>query len=295
MAAVVVIHGIGKQYLGELTLHRGIAPALLDGLSRAGHHTLTAKDIRVAFYGHCFRNPSGTTPKGGQAALRGGAEAGRFQTEGRFETELLLAWWQEAARLEPDRVPAPLKGAKAPVPVTAQRVLRALSRSRFLTRAGDRFLLGVLRQVRSYLGEREVRERVQAEIAAAVEPDTRVIVGHSLGSVVAYEALCAHPEWPVRTLVTVGSPLGIPRLVFDRLTPGPVGGRGTWPGGIHRWTNICDRYDVVALAKELAPLFTGGPATVDDVLVDNGWQAHTVEHHLTAEQTGRAIAIGLTG
>jgi pimeloyl-ACP methyl ester carboxylesterase len=31
-----------------------------------------------------------------------------------------------------------------------------------------------------------------------VRADTAVLIGHSLGSVVAYEALCAHPEWSVR-------------------------------------------------------------------------------------------------
>ena len=50
------------------------------------------------------------------------------------------------------------------------------------------------------------------------------MVGHSLGSVVAYEALCAHPEWPVRALVTLGSPLGIRNLIFDRLVPAPAAG-----------------------------------------------------------------------
>ena len=49
-----------------------------------------------------------------------------------------------------------------------------------------------------------------------------MLVGHSLGSVVAYEALCANPEWPVRMLVTLGSPLGIPNLIFDRLEPAPL-------------------------------------------------------------------------
>ena len=52
-----------------------------------------------------------------------------------------------------------------------------------------------------------------------MDDGTEVIVAHSLGSVVAYEALCAHPEWPVRNLVTLGSPLGIRNLIFDQLVP----------------------------------------------------------------------------
>ncbi|MGW0546434.1 hypothetical protein [Streptomyces altiplanensis] len=292
MAAIVVVHGIGKQYLGAHTLHRGIASAVLDGLRLAGGPELTPEDVGVAFYGHCFR-PSGATAVKGEPAPRA-----RDVTDP-LETELLLAWWAEAARLEPDRVPPPpaprnaARPGKAATPVTVQRALHALSRSRFFARTADRFLLGVLSQVRRYLTEPGLRERVQREIEAAVTPGTRVLVGHSLGSVVAYEALCAHPEWQIPTLVTVGSPLGIPRLVFDRLLPGPAAGEGHWPAGVRDWTNVCDRRDVVALAKRLAPLFPGGPRPVRDVLVDNGWQAHSIEHHLTAAETGAALAAGL--
>lgn len=55
------------------------------------------------------------------------------------------------------------------------------------------------------------------------------------------------------------------------------------------WTNLCDRYDVVALRKRLAPLF----GDVHDVPVDNGRQAHAIDRHLTAAETGTAIAEGL--
>ena len=117
-----------------------------------------------------------------------------------------------------------------------------------------------LRQVRRYMTEPGIRQAVQGRVAAAMAADTRVLVGHSLGSVVAYEALCAHPEWPVRRLVTLRSPLGIRNLIFDRLVPPPVAGMswklaGAWPGAAEYWTNIADAGDVVALAKDLRPLF----------------------------------------
>jgi pimeloyl-ACP methyl ester carboxylesterase len=131
----------------------------------------------------------------------------------------------------------------------------------------------------------------------AVAADTRVVVGHSLGSVVAYEALCAHPEWPVRTLVTLGSPLGL-RLVFDRLrpppTPGPEPGvpRGAWPGPVTAWTNLADSGDVVAVVEDLRPLF--GPG-VRQVRVHTGASAHDLRPYLTERLTGAAIAAGMRG
>ncbi|GAA3131196.1 hypothetical protein ACFQ0X_32500 [Streptomyces rectiviolaceus] len=291
MAVVAVVHGIGKQYLGAHSLHAGVAAALLDGVRLAGGPRLVPDDVEVAFYGDCFR-PQGAAPAKGDAVLT--AE----DLTDPDDIALLLAWWARAALLEPDRVPPPQTPgpAKAATPHLVQRGLRALARSRFFARAGDRFLIGVLSQVRRYLtetGQGGVRARAQEAVAAAVGADTRVLVGHSLGSVIAYEALCAHPEWPVRTLVTIGSPLGIPHLVFDRLRPRPVAGRGHWPGAVDRWTNLCDRRDVVALIKELAPLFPDGGRRVHDVLVHNGWQAHAVERHLTAAETGAAVAAGI--
>jgi hypothetical protein len=98
-----------------------------------------------------------------------------------------------------------------------------------------------------------------------------VIVAYSLGSVVAYETLCANPSWSGINLVTLGSPLGIRRLVLDRLEPSPLGDKGLWPQSVTQWTNIADRGDVVALVKELNPLF-GDQLT--DLLVHNGAKAH---------------------
>lgn len=282
MARVVVVHGIAKQYLGPRSMRASVAPAVVDGVLLSGHRGLTEEDVEVAFYGDGFRPPG----RKGEPMFTAADVADPL------ERELLFQWWEEAAGNEPDRVPAPgAAGGKAPTPVSVQRALDALSRSRFFAGVGDRFLIGVLKQVKSYLTEPGTRAAVLERIDAAVGADTEVVIGHSLGSVVAYEALCAHPDWPVRAFVTLGSPLGIRNVVFDRLTPAPAGGRGHWPGRGLRWTNVSDRYDVVALVKELAPLF----GDVTDLRVDNGWQAHDLLRHLTAAETGAAVAAGLAG
>ncbi len=82
-----------------------------------------------------------------------------------------------------------------------------------------------------YLTDRAVRGQARERVAALVGSETAVVVEHSLGSVVAYEVLCAMPDHQVRALVTVGSPLGIRNLVWDRLEPPPTDGLGVWPGG----------------------------------------------------------------
>jgi hypothetical protein len=239
MARVVVVHGIGQQYLGPRSMHIAVGAAVVDGVRLASGPApaFTEADVGVALYGDWFRRPG----RKGEPLLTAD------DVVDPFEKELLAAWWRAASEDEPRRVPAPdTVGAKAPTPVSVQRALDALSSSRFFAGVSDRFLIGVLHQVRRYLTEPRTRTFVLDRVVACVGADTAVLIGHSLGSVVAYEALCAHPEWPVRALVTFGSPLGIRNLVFDRLIPAPIDGRGHWPGAGRSWTNVCDRHDVVA-------------------------------------------------
>ena len=184
-------------------------------------------------------------------------------------------------------------------PQSVQAGLRALSGLAFFAGVAERALLLDLRQVSRYLSDQQVRQAVQGRVAAAVGDDeVRVLVGHSLGAVVAYEALCAHPQWPVRALVTLGAPLGMRNLIFERLLPPPTrtadgacGLIGRWPGPVQTWTNVADAGDVVALVKDLRPQF--GP-DIECYVVNNGARAHAVSPYLTAKETGAAVAAALT-
>ncbi|MEV5439950.1 hypothetical protein AB0K80_28680 [Streptomyces sp. NPDC052682] len=287
---MVLVHGIGKQYLGRLSLHGALAAAVVDGVERAGGEgLLTPQDIDIAFYGDVFRKRA--------RGVRGEDEPRRVaDLDDPFEQRLLLDLWRAAAVAEPDRVAAPAaEGTRAPTPVTAQRAMNALLRSRCMPGAvAERFLLGTLRQVRRYLNDPAIRQYAREAVTVRLTPDTAVVIGHSLGSVVAYEALCAEPG-SAGALVTLGSPLGMPKVVFDRLEPAPLDGRGAWPHCIRSWSNLCDRHDVVASVKRLGPLFDvpGGRRRVDDHVLDNGWKVHDLGRHLTDEATGRAVLAAL--
>src|SRR5262249_38290944 len=159
-------------------------------------------------------------------------------------------------------------------------------RSRFFAGVALRALVFDLKQVRRYLHEPELRAAAQERVLRLVGPQTRVVVGHSLGSVVAYEALCASAGHGVRALVTAGSPLGIRTLVFDRLDPRPEGGVGAWPGSDDLvWTNVADAGDIVALEKDLRGRFGG---RVRNALVHNGVHAHDAKAYLSDRLAGLA-------
>jgi hypothetical protein len=280
MAKVVGVHGVGHQFAGENTLHSQWLPALKDGLARGNRRLASDDDFACAFYGSLFR-------PAGKAAVNPPFDASDVTDQ--WERELLELWWSEAARTDP-AVRGPDARTKLGMPNIVQRALDALSQSSFFAGLAERALIFDLKQVRRYFDQPEIRRAACASVEHAVGTDTTVIVAHSLGSVVAYEALCSHPEWPVRTLVTIGSPLGISNLVFDRLQPRPEEDVGVWPQGIDRWFNIVDRGDVVALVKQLASRF--GPR-ITDRLIDNGAKAHDATRYLTSRELGDAVASGL--
>jgi len=289
MPSIVAVHGIAQQMKGPELLRAEWLPALSDGLRLAGatFNVLDPQAVAFAFYGALFRGAETTRSITDAPASASVADAD-------FDAALLARLWQGAAAAHPDRVFAPGAATRG-TPQAVQAALRAMSRLPFFSGITQQLMAGDLSQVRRYLREPDIRSAAQDSIHTLMAPDCRVIVAHSLGSVVAYEALHRFADdarWAqVATLVTLGSPLGIRHLIFDALQPPPVDGRGHWPKLLQRWVNISDDGDVVALDKKLGGLFG---ERVQDIGIDNGANAHSIAPYLTAAATGRAIADGLS-
>lgn len=111
-------------------------------------------------------------------------------------------------------------------------------------------------EVRRYLHVPHVRAAARSAVAESIRRvRPRVVLAHSLGSVVAYEALHAHPELTVDCFVTLGSPLGLPGGIFDHLVPTPMSNRGARPAGVRYWVNLADTGDLVAIPLRLGDRF----------------------------------------
>lgn len=111
------------------------------------------------------------------------------------------------------------------------------------------------------LGSR-IRELQKQPLRAATRNQDRVLlIGHSMGSIIAYDSLWEldHLE-AVRPCVdcflTIGSPLGM-NYVQKRLVGMQKGQPRIYPGNIRRWINIAARGDLVALDPTLADDFAG--------------------------------------
>lgn len=280
MTRIIAVHGIGQQRLGRNTLRALWLPALQDGLERAGQKPILQGNFTCAFYGDLFR-PPGTKALGDPPW-----EASDLDPEWEGLLLHLMVVGNGGSASSQDEVTKTL--LRAPTSLQSL-VVRALHLP-FFAALSERLLVFDLKQVRAYMRDDHVHAAVQDRVSSEVTQDTTVLIGHSLGSIVAYEALCAHPEWPVRSLITLGSPLGIPNLIFDRLSPPPIRGKGLVPPKIETWTNVADSGDPVALVKDLSSCFG---ERVQDRLVSNGATAHDVTPYLTARETGEALSHAL--
>ncbi|WP_154697863.1 serine peptidase [Lentzea guizhouensis] len=110
------------------------------------------------------------------------------------------------------------------------------------------FAIAFCREVHTYLSKPDSARRAAARRAVAdaiARTQPKVIVAHSLGSVVTYETLWAHPDHDIDLWVTVGSPLAMPTIILPRLEPATGGA----PPRVRHWINVADVGDIVAIPR----------------------------------------------
>jgi hypothetical protein len=272
----VGVHGISQQYCSREEILEKWIPALSGGVEWATGCRFQP-DLDLAFYGHLFRQAE--PPRLGKGIVSGDAAS---DLAGLDEAELadLTAAVEEIVTAD-DLAQAAARSPKAAIwlPVPVKTLVGAVER-RFPPASGILFL-GALRQVRRYLRDPQLKSAVD-QITARAAADAAVLIGHSLGSVVAYEFLRQNPGHSVRLLLTLGSPLGL-KMVRDRLPAGDP--------GVARWVNVRDPNDPVTAAGALDRWY---PAA-EDGYADNGLKAHEANRYLNGKATGAALAGFLTG
>ncbi|RZT75496.1 hypothetical protein EV383_6237 [Pseudonocardia sediminis] len=284
MAVIVGVHGIAQEQGGRHQLAAAWSPALADGLERACGHKMIEPPVEMAFYGDLFGAAASETKSAPSPAGPGSL----FEDMSDDEVTAVVDAAGEILTVD-ELTAAPESKAGFPrVPEPVLRVVAAMDR-RFGARAGWLFV-GEMRQARRYLTDPAVKQAVDERVAAAVDHEVRLLLGHSLGSVVALEYLRQSPGHRVDTLVTLGSPLAL-RAVWSLL---PDSSFGTGPGGlagVRRWVNVRDPRDPVALAGRLS----GRWPSVHEEEVDNGREPHAATRYLGKKATGQALVDALPG
>lgn len=144
-------------------------------------------------------------------------------------------------------------------------------------RLGDRYpaLIGLLAgpatrssltEALRYFADRDgesarIRARVRAALESAAAAGARVLlVGHSLGSVIAFDTLWELSRQrggtghPVEHFLSLGSPLGAD-YVRTRLLGARATGAARYPDGLREWTNLAALGDLAPLGRRLAREF----------------------------------------
>ncbi|MEI5102656.1 hypothetical protein RB200_34265 [Streptomyces sp. PmtG] len=286
---LVLVHGIGgprdiEQERREWRL------ALAEGARAAGHAEAVSGltmdwsvDTAFAHYADLFARGGAQGP--------GAAELDEETAELTLAVaadviDALLASPEHAGdatllRLREQARPVPLDAAgrpKSPEGVGAlgrrasavcAKLARAPGAQRALRRASAAHCLGVLSQPGRYLRRAEhaplpdgrtapLDERIRARVLDLLDPRRpAIVIAHSLGSVVALEALAAY-EGPVALFVTIGSPIAMNALIWQRLRPSPP----AVPATVARWVDFWDGDDPVVPLRRLADLVEPNAAGV---------------------------------
>ncbi|MFJ6434185.1 hypothetical protein [Streptomyces sp. NPDC091416] len=164
--------------------------------------------------------------------------------------------------------------------------------------ATPKLMVRDLAQVSRYLARGERDEsgrtldcRVRQRVQDALGDVPKVVVAHSLGTVVALEALRDH-EAATPLLVTLGSPLSMRTVVRPRLLPQPP----RTPERVERWLNFWDNDDVIAarpvLERDVLPNAAGVRPRSSRVDSDGIW-VHSAEKYLAQAAVAGPVAEAL--
>ena len=283
MAEVVFVHGIGQR---QLDSGDPIAEAWISAIEAPGGAgeaaALASLGTRstMVFYGDVY----------GEVGAMGGVDD-EWDAESLALAEELARLWIERAASRADDPRLNREGQAAlegltDFPTTAEaqgpmglvrRATAAAAHIKYFARPTFQVAASVvnrdLREITAYLTNRKgCRDLIRGRAVDAIGPDTTVVVAHSMGSLVAYEAL-HRVEYDIPLLVTIGSPLGLDGIIFPRLDPAAA-----FPRSVGRWVNAADTDDIVAADPNLADRFPRQSGQIiEDHVVDNGrdWHAAT--------------------
>jgi len=304
MATIVLVHGIDQQQKSADTLETDWLPALAGGVRTAGFPVIADRlwrdrataqgiDARMAFYGQLFRQ------KGQMGDDPGDLSASEEQFAERLAEEWLV---RAAASVRPaEKAIAAQELAYLRKEIGQQeqgrgnltrKAIQSVARIPWFAPYGmgfaERFVNRALAQVTRYLNQDVIRQSARRAVVDLIGPDTQLVIGHSLGSLIAYEVV-TKMQRALPLFLTIGSPLGLQTIVYQKLEPQPP----VFPPNVRRWVNVSDREDFIAAEPDLNKMFSSrippGAIFESTTTVDNGADPHNAKFYLTKAEIGLPI------
>ena len=264
---VLFVHGRAQQALDPVRLQAAWVDALRRGIG-AARRTMPTVEFAFPYYGDTLDRFTRDVaiPLTSEMTTRGGPLQDEFLV---FQAE-----FAEAVRQRSGVTDAQIDAQYGSNPRTrgplnwewVQAILRAIDINSGGVAATTLELF--TRDVFLYCSRAGVRDQIDQIVASQLTEEPTVVVGHSLGSLVAYSVLRTdRRRLQVPVFVTVGSPLGV-RSVRDHFRP-------LSRPPIDQWFNAYDPRDVVALYPLDGDNFPIQPAIQNHGAVNN----HTDNRH----------------
>jgi len=264
---LLLIHGRAQQGLNPDKLKAEWMATLTRGASQIGATVPSCIDVEFPFYGDKLDEltRAADVPLTSAARPRGQVDNEFLEFQANFAEEVRkgAGVTDEEVEVQYGNNPEP-RGPQNWAWV--QAILRAIDEHGGFMKQVTLEL--ITRDVFLYTTRAGVRDQIDAIVAAKLTEEPTVVVGHSLGSVVAYSILSSdRRRLRVPLLVTVGCPLAI-RAVRNQYrplaSPAPVGA----------WYNAYDPHDVVALYPLDANNFPINPPVTNYGKVNNRSEDH---------------------
>ncbi|MEU1259614.1 hypothetical protein ABZ445_40690 [Streptomyces chartreusis] len=276
---VIGIHGIWQGNTNAVKLQADWAAALAKGLRTHHGPACPIPPLTVAYYGKLFHTASRRLGPD-NTSVPGDSDPFTDQEE-QFVLDTLALYTPPG--LDPAHLETETLGLG--IPYAPRSVVKAVvAVERKLGRDMGRRLLGIIRQVYRYL-HHDLGERIRTEVQKELHRDgPRLVIAHSLGSVIAFDMLTRDQIGPgpegLTTLVTCGSPLAWLTIRRSLSKNGVL----QLPDGID-WINLHAAGDIVAQSglSHVAP-------AVRDELVHNGLDAHAARRYLEKQPLADLLA-----
>jgi hypothetical protein len=273
MLRILGVHGV-RNYQGGLEsakaaerLGRWWNNAVCEGLSLSEERS-DLLNVKVAYYAHRLH----------LHASQGDEDPGLLDPE---VQEIIVTWAKLCG--------APEEIAQGRATAPARAAVEWVADKFGLNHKPARILASVFfREVHTYFTDSTRRACATSDVAHAIEDTApNVIIAHSLGSVLSYEALWSHSHPPIDLLLTLGSPLPMPDIVFHRLNQHEgVKGR---PPGVYKWINIADPGDIIAIpVGGISASFQNVSADLTDAI--GAFSFHQVAKYLRCGATAGVLA-----
>jgi pimeloyl-ACP methyl ester carboxylesterase len=284
-ARILFVHGRSQQGRDPVQIKSEWMSALRQGTAAAGLTLPSELTVDLPFYGDTLNRLTQAVPLVSEIRTRG-SQDDEFMV---FQAEFAEALRQKAGVTDAEVDAEYGDNPRQRGPLNwewVHAILRALDKH--AEGVGQATLETFTRDVFLYSTRAGVRDEIDRIVSTALTTEPTVVVGHSLGTLVAYSVLTRDTRvLQIPAFITIGSPLGVRnvRNPFRPLKRPPVG----------VWYNAFDPRDVVALYPLDVTNFPVTPEIVNNGRVNNQTSdRHGISGYLNDPNVARRIVDLLT-